>query len=692
VSDPVPEPTPPRWFDLLALVGPVAIASVGTLGLLLAILGVYSTSLALALGLPTTVAMVLGARRVMPLGPSGSVRGRHGAAATAAVVLAVGYLVFAGSFPSQNVIATRDPGLYMGTAKWLTAEGDLRAEARGTAFGGIDGLNFGSAGVYDMGDGELEFQFNHLASVVMAVGHDVGGYRLLLRMSALASAAGLLAVYAVAVRVTARPWVSLIAPALLALGLPLLFVSRNTYSEPFAFALLWGAAMVLADLHRRPRLTTGIVGGFLLGALVPTRVDALIYVALIFPFAALSVIAPADAGERRARTRSWLAVMASGAAVATIGVIDLLVWTGDYAEDLAPQLAMLRAAVAASAIGSVVVLVVWRAVPATVRLYERNRNWLAGAAAALIVTVLAAGWLLRPRVQVARGGTTYEPVRNIQRLFGMAEDANRTYAEDSLRWMGWYLGEPALVAAIIGLAVVAYLALRRGTTPAAVGVLGLTLASGLLYWWNPSITPDHLWATRRFVPAVLPGLAVMAVVPVAVVASRASIDRRVRHGAVALLALALLVPPAMTTWPLRWQRTQYGYLNPVREACDMLPEDAAVVVLGGYAQATLLHTLRSWCEVPVAGQGDAVDGDSIVEVAEQVRRNGHRLTLLSMDPDHFQTFLHATGEQPQATNAAQDRWLVQPTVDRPPDSYVPPERTLPGTDRFTLHVLVVDAP
>jgi hypothetical protein len=681
---------PPRWLDLAALTVPALMAAVGTVGLLLAILGVYTTWAALALGVPVAAVMLIGARRVLPSGPAGSWRTVQGAAAIGAVAISAGYLVFAGSVPSQNVVATRDPGLYMNTARWISQEGTLAAEARVPAFSGISRLRFSGAGVYDVGDGRLEFQFNHLASVVLAVGHDLGGYRLLFRMPALASAAGLLALYAVTVRVTRRPVVSLLAPALLAVSLPVLYASRNTYSEPFAMALLWGAGLALADLHRRPRLTMGLLGGLMLGALVSTRVDALLYVALLFPFAALSLMSPADPGERPRRAAAWLATIITVAVTSTVGFIDLLEWTGYYASDLGRQLRLLRLAVVGSAGLSLAALIVWRQVPALGRWYDRVRGPVAVLAPAGVVALLVSGWLLRPRLQVARGRSVYEVVRNIQLQNGLAEDPTRTYAENSLRWMGWYLGKPALVAAIVGLALVTHLAVRRRAGAAAVGVLGLTLAAGALYWWNPSITPDHLWATRRFVPAVLPGLAVMATAAVAMLAASRRFGARSRRGLVAAAALLLLVPPATTTWPLRWQRAQYGYLNTVREACGLLPPDAAVVVLGGFAQATMQHTLRSWCGVPVAGQGDAVAADQVSEVAGQVRRNGYRLALVSMDAGDLATYRPHTRSEPRSTNSARDAWLPRSTLDRAPDSYVPPERALPVQYPFRLHVLPID--
>ena len=43
----------------------------------------------------------------------------------------------------------------------------------------------------------------------------------------------------------------------------------------------------------------------------------------------------------------------------------------------------------------------------------------------------------------------------------------------------------------------------------------MLLFGGLIYLWRPSITPDHIWVMRRFVPLVLPAFLAMAGLAVA---------------------------------------------------------------------------------------------------------------------------------------------------------------------------------
>ncbi|MCU1497362.1 MAG: hypothetical protein JWM47_1315 [Acidimicrobiales bacterium] len=700
----------PRWLELGALGVALAVSTVGSLGLLLAGIGRYETWLALLLGLPVAAALTFGISRSLPAG--GTSRAAH-AGAGAAVVLALGYLIIAGAMPSQNVVLSRDPGSYVTTARWLSRDGSLGVDARGEAFEGVRGLQFTSAAVYDMGkpyppssvegapgeirqSGQLEFQFNHLASTVMAAGYDIGGHRLLFRVPALMSALSLLLLYAVTVRITARPFVSLLAPVLLAASLPFLYVARNTYSESFTSVLLWAAVLVLAGLHRRPRVAAGVAGGVLLGALVCARIDALLYVGMAFPLAAVSIGLAPPGGERRARARTWVAVFGAAAVVGGIGWIDLNDHSGFYARDLTDEISLLREAVLAAAGVSLLGLLAWLLVPRLRTVVRGLGRPVAPVAAGLIASVVLFGWLVRPSVQTATQPLKLPTVETLQRMHGQTIDPDRSYAEDTLRWMAWYLGAPALAAAIGAMAWATWRAVRGRAEPALLGVLVLVLGAGGLYWWDPKITPDQLWATRRFVPATFPALAVMAAVAVAALASTARVDRLLRRpraaaGALVLATAVLVVPPLATTHPLWRMRIQPGYLQPIEETCDALPADAAVIVLGGFGQATLPQSVRSWCGVPVAGQGSSLSSPADAHgVATQLAANGYRLYLLSPDRNGLTAFEEAGGHRPTSTVGVDQRYMAEQTLDRAPSRYLDPAAALAVPTPFALHLLRID--
>lgn len=683
------------------------LASVGSIGLLLAIIGTYTTLLAAALGLPIAGLATFALHRTLP--PGGTTRAAHLAGA-AALILAVSYGAFAGATPSQNLILARDPGSYAATGRWLARDGALEVDARSDAFAGVRDLRFVGAAVYDVGEplpasgvagaeqeirdsGQIEFQFNHLAAVALAAGYDVGGYQLMFRLPALMSALSLLAVYAVALRMVRRPFIALLAPTLLAAALPFLYVARNTYSESFAAVLLWGGVLVLAGLHERPRVAAGATGGLMLGAVVCARVDALLYVGMVIPLAALSVAMAAEPAMRWARARAWLGVLVVTALVSAIGWYDLAERSGFYNRDLGPQLSLLRMALVGSLLASAIGLALWLGFAPVRRLAERLRRPAAAGAAAVVVLALLFGWLVRPHIQTATSEAIFPAVETIQRQDGLPIDPDRNYAEDSLRWMAWYLGSPALAAAIGAMGWATWRALRRGVTPPTIGLLVLCLGAGALYWYDPNITPDHLWATRRFVPATFPALAVWATAGVAALAGHERIARLTSHRPAAawatlgVTALVLLVPPALTTKPVRNHRIQPGYLQPVLDACETVGDDGAILMIGGYGPITLAQSLRSWCGVPVASAGSSLTPERVDELTDILAGRGFRLHLVSPDLGGLDGYLEPGGAAPVSTTAMSDAYTSEQTLDRPPSRYLDPSAVLPIPTPFALHIL-----
>lgn len=686
----------PAWFELSVVGALVLMALVGTIGLALAILGVYRTWATLVLAIPLAVAAVLLLARRLDAAPSGphAVRG-----ALVALLLCSAFTAFAASVPSQNVVVTRDPGSYANTALWLTQDGSLQVDPTEQTFGGVDGLRFSGAAVYKGDDDTLEFQFNHLASVVMAVGQDVGGYRLMYRMPALAAGLGLLAIYAVAVRASRRPYVSVLAPTLLAVGMPMLYIARNTYSEPFAMALLWGAVLVLASLHPRPSRVVGGLGGLMVGALLATRVDSLAYVAALMPLAAVSVAAAPTGTLRRGRARSWACALGVAAAVGVVGWIDLVERSSVYARNLSSQLGLLRMLTVASLLLSVLGALTWirRERPPAWAVVHRAR--IATAAGASVVVVLLLGWWVRPHVQTVMGSLPIDAVASAQTRDGLTVEPRRVYHEDTLRWMAWYLGPPALLAAIGGLGWSTTRFLRGRATAWQAAAVALGLCGGVLYWWRPRITPDQLWATRRFIPAVFPSLAVMVVVTVGAALGMLATRVGPRHArwrqlAAAVAVPVLVVPPLMTTWPLRWQRDQYGYQQVIAETCDMIGPGNAAVVVGNYATITLPQTLRSWCGVPVAAQGDAFTGASPPEAARRVAAeladDGWGTVLVAASAQELEAYRVEGGPSPVSTSEAVDEWAHEPTVDRAPHRYRRQDQPWNLPSPFSLSTLPVE--
>ena len=139
----------------------------------------------------------------------------------------------------------------------------------------------------------------------------------------------------------------------------------------------------------------------------------------------------------------------------------------------------------------------------------------------MLTVLVIIGFALRPYFQTVRGETnpaTIGYVAELQKLAGLAIDGHRQYAEDSLYWVIWYLGVPAVILATLGLALLVRRGLKslltwRDSGAARIWALPLLITGWVVVsvLWRPGIIPDQPWASRRLVPMVLPGLILAAV-------------------------------------------------------------------------------------------------------------------------------------------------------------------------------------
>jgi hypothetical protein len=194
-------------------------------------------------------------------------------------------------------------------------------------------------------------------------------------------------------------------------------------------------------------------------------------------------------------------------------------------------------------------------------------------------------------------------VKIVQQRTHLPVDATRRYFEHSMQWVSWYIGPVTLVLAIAG-AAYATRAFVRGSLRMPSQVAALVLAPpALLYLWRPSITPDQIWAMRRFLPAVFPIVVLAAFGTLCVLAERDRFGWTDARRAVAVLLGALAVAvPAYTIRDLTQMTDQRGFPVAVRDACRIVGARGAIVVPQEATPLTWLYdpqTLRSFCNVPV---------------------------------------------------------------------------------------------
>ena len=283
----------------------------------------------------------------------------------------------------------------------------------------------------------------------------------------------------------------------------------------------------------------------------------------------------------------------------------------------------------AAVLGGLAVPLIWR--PWLTRRLAALQ-WRTRAATVASVAIVAAFAFLASRPFWMQGHsrpTLY--LIQVQKQAHDAVDPTRNYNEQTLNWQALYFGWPTVLLAVGGyvLLVRRFLVQRDWTL---VGVLAMGLSMSLLYLWTAQITPDQVWASRRYVPVVMPMLLVAAAA--ALRELRARYGRRGRIGT-ALGAVVLVAYPLVVTLPAFGIREEVPQLKQINAICDRVGSNGAVVEVDlnsiqGYGQA-----IRSYCNVPSLGLVDASPAQ-LAAIRTSLLRHGRQLYVFSTDATKIQ--------------------------------------------------------
>jgi hypothetical protein len=267
-----------------------------------------------------------------------------------------------------------------------------------------------------------------------------------------------------------------------------------------------------------------------------------------------------------------------------LGFADLYFHSGRYIADLSSQFSMLGAGlVIATLLAFAAAVVPADRLPVVTRVVSTAAIAGAALAAVAFVVLLTRPWWYQGH------GDDIPLVAGLQGLEGSPVDGTRTYAEASFEWLSWYYGWPVVLVGLGGL--LAWLVL--GTRPKSTQLLWLSallLPSAAVYLTQPSIVPDQIWAMRRFLPVVVPGLLLATVW----VARQLSARRPVGGILAAVLVVSVVGSPLMTAGTLWSAKNTAGGLDGIEQVCEQIDGRPTIVT----DQDTYLPTVLALCDVP----------------------------------------------------------------------------------------------
>ena len=188
--------------------------------------------------------------------------------------------------------------------------------------------------------------------------------------------------------------------------------------------------------------------------------------------------------------------------------------------------------------------------------------------------------------------------------------------------------------AVVGALLIIKNAFRKGSNTQVL-FLVVCLVSGGIYFIQPSIVPDQIWAMRRFLVGVFPALFILASLVLAQVDLVKMLPRIVKVGITLVGALAIMLPPALVSRHYVVRPTYQSQLSQVHAMCDTLePNDLVIWV--GILYKTALQSTRAYCGNDAVGMQEP-SAPQLLAVAEEVRQIGKRpvVMLIGNDMSYF---------------------------------------------------------
>jgi hypothetical protein len=660
-----PARTPATVLARLSIAPALLLVAWLAVGLPLLLAGKFQIGLALALFVPAAAVVLVVGLRDVPVRAGGSwwsVAGVSG--------VALAFLVLQVAMRSEQIIVRRDAASYVQFAIWLTDYGYLPIPESLWAFGGADpALSFNSPAFYQRGEVIIP-QFMAGLPMILALPGWIGGTGAMLVAAPVLGALAVLAFGGLVARLVGPRWAP-VGALVLALALPMHFVSRSSFSEAPALVLLLGGLAMAVDAFdlgreggRGPgaaRLRAALAG-LALGLTELIRIDALADLLPVAAFAGLLYVL-----RRPGAVPLYVGFVVGAGA----GVLEGLVLSRPYVNYLGhafyPLLWVTVGVVAGTALVAGVLRLAWPGrsgrPPARGRLgrglerglgrgwlgyalarpgRERSgRGWLADVVAVLAVLVMI-GFAVRPYVQIVYKSATDRTAQTIaafQRINGLPIDPGRQYYEMSLYWVAWYVGVPVVLLATFGAALLVRRLLRGQASRWALpyAVIALAVVKTL---WNPAITPDHPWASRRLVPIVIPGLILLAVWTLAWVVRR---SRRLGYGRglSAVVggcgAIILVVPVVATSGGLMLTRVEQGQLAAVRGMCREIGPGATVLIVERVTGDRFSQVTRGMCQLPVARMHGRSAAD-VRRVIGRIQAIGRRPVVMAAEPAQVEVY------------------------------------------------------
>lgn len=626
-------------LQILPIIIPTIIAAVGSVAVLFLVLDKFRLEYILPIG------TIISVPAVYIIYKNGSVKrpGTKREQTLCTLSVLVGLLAWTGinaHYASQHVFTNRDPAIYAVAGEWLTKHDNLKIPIP-KEFGKVQGVIEGSPGFgvdVKHNPPRIFAQGQHMLPALLGIaGRFIGDY--LLKLNVLFGAIALLSIYSFA-SLLARPRWALVITAALAASMPFLYFSRDTYTEPLAAALIFCALSLLWMAQKNKKSALWFLTGLIIGVGAIVRIDAYLTIAAMLAF--LSIwLAAAPKNEHRPRIVQATLLSLGMLVTSILGWVDATSLAWPYYRDLSKNFhSEFKLIVLVIILGLAIVTLGWK----TKILKSLDKNTLKWRSEVVAIAVLTTALVLASR--------PFYEWYHLHLQTASSISPHHSYTELTTYWIQWYLGPLLTFLGLGGLAYSAALAVKNRSQILLPSLI-VIFSTSLIYVVNPNISPDQIWAIRRFLPIILPGLAVFAAVSLDWVSQH--FFEKVKFGSIfaIITSLAILVGVLFTSAPLILLRDS-AQLAPVESSCSVLPKKASVLFVGT-ARLLMLQPIHAYCSIPAnayqIGDNGTPSKQTLIKVASNVRKSG-RIPIIGLFGKDVNLLSEATNSNYKLTKAA----------------------------------------
>lgn len=560
-----------------------------------------------------------------------------------ALVFILGWMIFNSFYASQNIFQLRDPSVYNITSRWLMDHENLNIPVDNSLLADNTnkaGFKNQGPGFYESskGEGRVYAQGIHLLPALTSLTGRLTDESKALKTNVLIGAMALLSLFGF-MKLLVRPRFALLGVMTFSVSLPFLYFSRDMYSEPLLIMFLFAGLTALYQAMKSNIRTLWIVSGLLFGATTFARTDSLLIFAGLI--AATSVyLVFVKKKQLSNELKNYLLFTLSFTLFGIIGWLDLILLSKYYYRTLAAEqdinlvpLALFVlfifgfAFVYISSKTKFLKMIITHKVKLSIVLFI---------SLSIILTIVVVSPLLQ-----TNSTHSYE-IREIGAFQSPILIRNTTEhipAESSSVWIERYFSLVVAVLAIVGLFILVNKILKEKDKIYLLPFLLISLGLIILYFYDPKITPDHVWASRRFLPVIFPAVIIYSMIALERFDSRL---KSTKHKTAYFIVVALLViyPVFHKSKFYILEKTHEPSLTQIGSLCGELPENSVVLLAGTLSQIGV-QTIRTYCKVDTYGYYGLLSTEAYQEFYKYSESIGKTPIVAFFFNEHGVTTLHS---------------------------------------------------